>query len=94
MVHFYLAEGISGNQAKHIVKTALSNYNLPYISLSPVITYCPECGVLETTDAVCPKCGGTVRHMQKITGYVRDVANFNPGKRQEFEERNQLDGTI
>lgn len=28
--------------------------------------------------------------MQRITGYIRDVDNYNPGKLQEFNDRKQI----
>lgn len=90
VVHIYLAAGISGQQAKSIVRNACENYAMPYISLSPIIGYCPVCGVLDAPQDVCPTCGGLVKRMQRITGYIRDVDHFNPGKLQEFNDRNQL----
>ncbi len=90
VVHLYLAQGITGTQAKSIVRHCCENYSLPYISLSPVICYCPQCGILEYTTEVCPKCGAATKYMQKITGYIRDVDNYNPGKLQEFNDRKQI----
>lgn len=90
VVHMYMKAGISGEQAKHIIKAACETYRMPYISLSPIIAYCPVCGAADATDEVCPKCGGPLKHMQRITGYIRDIDNFNPGKRQEFNDRKQL----
>lgn len=91
VVHLYLAHGISGEQAKKIVKHVCENYSLPYISLSPIICYCPECGVLDEPVDKCPHCGGVTKYMQRITGYIRDVDNYNPGKLQEFCDRKQLE---
>lgn len=90
VVHLYLAKGISGDQAKQIVRHVCENYSLPYMSLSPIICYCPECGVLEEPAEKCPHCGHTTKYMQRITGYIRDVDNYNPGKLQEFHDRNQI----
>ena len=90
VVHLYLAKGISGKQAKNIVRHICENYSLPYISLSPVICYCPECGVLDEPVDICPHCGGITHYMQRITGYIRDVDNYNPGKLQEFNDRKQI----
>ena len=90
VVHLYLAKGISGNQAKQIVKHTCENYSLPYLSISPVICYCPECGVLDEPVDKCPHCGGITKYMQRITGYIRDVDNYNPGKLQEFHDRKQI----
>lgn len=90
VVHLYLAKGISGEQAKQIVKHTCENYSLPYLSLSPIICYCPECGVLDEPVDKCPHCGGVTKYMQRITGYIRDVDNYNPGKLQEFNDRKQI----
>ena len=90
VVHLYLAQGITGAQAKRIIRNACEQYSLPYISLSPVISYCPDHGNFDTHVDKCPKCGATTRHMQRITGYIRDVDNFNPGKAQEYKDRKQL----
>ena len=90
VVHLYLAQGISGGQAKSIVRHVCENYSLPYISLSPIICYCPEHGVLDEVVESCPHCGGVTKYMQRITGYIRDVDNYNPGKLQEFKDRKQI----
>ena len=90
VVHLYLAKGISGEQAKQIVRHTCENYSLPYLSLSPIICYCPDCGVIEEPVDKCPHCGGITKYMQRITGYIRDVDNYNPGKLQEFNDRKQI----
>lgn len=90
VVHLYLAHGISGEQVKSIVRHTCENYSLPYLSLSPVICYCPDCGIIDEPVDKCPHCGGVTKYMQRITGYIRDVDNYNPGKLQEFNDRNQL----
>lgn len=90
VVHLYLAKGISGEQAKQIVRHTCENYSLPYLSLSPIICYCPNCGVIEEPVDKCPHCGGIAKYMQRITGYIRDVDNYNPGKLQEFNDRKQI----
>lgn len=90
VVHLYLAKGISGEQAKQIVRHTCENYSLPYLSLSPIICYCPNCGVIDEPVDKCPHCGGITKYMQRITGYIRDVDNYNPGKLQEFNDRKQI----
>lgn len=90
VVHIFLEKGISGAQAKSIIRNTCENYSLPYVSLSPIICYCPKCGGLKEPVEQCPHCGGITKYMQKITGYIRDVNNYNPGKAQEFADRNQL----
>jgi anaerobic ribonucleoside-triphosphate reductase len=90
VVHIFLNHGISGKQAKSIIKTICEQYKVPYISLSPLNRYCPEHGHINKDVDICPKCGKELELYQRITGYLRRVEFFNPGKKSEFFERNQL----
>ena len=90
VVHLFIGGAINGEQAKSIVRTACENYAIPYLSLSPLICYCPNHGALNEVVEKCPVCGAKTSYMQKITGYIRDVANYNNGKSGEFNDRNQL----
>jgi len=90
VIHCYLEGGISGEQAKSIVKSMFAKYSVPYMSLSPISRYCEKHGyVTEHVDA-CPICGGRLKMFQRVTGYLRCIDNFNPGKAAEFKDRNQL----
>lgn len=92
VTHYYLNGAISGKQAKHIIKTVLTNYKVPYITLSPLNRYCPEHGYIIDKVENCPICGKELDLYIRITGYMRKVDNFNIGKKQEFKERVLLDG--
>lgn len=90
--HLYMDGAISGQQAKHIMQTVLTNYRRPYTSISPINRYCSEHGYVADKVDNCPKCGKKLELFQRITGYLRRVENFNIGKKQEFKERSQIDG--
>lgn len=90
VIHVYLGSAISGQQAKEIVRTVCEKYEVPYVSLSPINRYCDTCGYVEDEVDNCPTCGKELDQYQRITGYLRNIKNFNIGKRQEFEERKQL----
>lgn len=90
VAHLFLGHCINGDMAKHIVKTACENYKIPYISLSPLICECKNHGFLKDVAEVCPYCGEKTKLKQKITGYIREVDNYNPGKLGEFRDRKQL----
>lgn len=94
VIHNFLDGAISGKQAKHIIKTVLTTFKVPYTTLAPITRYCPEHGYVEERISNCPICGKPLRLYQRITGYQREIANYNDGKLQEFKERKQLDGTI
>ena len=90
VIHIFLEGAISGDNAKEIVKNTLSNYGVPYISLSPISRYCTEHGYVKEIVDKCPICKSKLKKYQRITGYLREVENFNRGKRAEFEDRKQL----
>jgi anaerobic ribonucleoside-triphosphate reductase len=90
--HIFLGGGISGEKAKKIIKFACENYKIPYIDLSPLHSICKEHGYISGNPKECPYCGKEVEAVQRITGYIRKVKNFNPGKKSEFNDRKQLGG--
>ncbi|MDD3915359.1 MAG: ribonucleoside triphosphate reductase [Bacteroidales bacterium] len=91
VVHLYLSGAISGDKAKHIVRTVCENYRVPYISLSPVYSICPNHGYLSGYIKQCPICQAPVESYQRVTGYIRQVSKFNDGKKAEFHDRKQLE---
>lgn len=90
VIHCYLEGGISGEQAKAIVRAMNEKYRVPYMSLSPISRYCETHGYVSEHVDICPKCGKRLKKYQRITGYLRCVDNFNKGKRAEFNDRKQL----
>ncbi len=77
---------------KQLIKKVTHNFQLPYITLSPSFSVCPEHGYLYGEHKLCPKClelGKTVKPevYSRIVGYLRPVNQWNDGKAQEFEDR-------
>jgi ribonucleoside-triphosphate reductase len=57
VLHLYMGERISSATAcKKLVRRALQNYRLPYITITPTFSICPKHGYLEGEHAYCPKC--------------------------------------
>ncbi|MBS8121923.1 ribonucleoside triphosphate reductase [Candidatus Vampirococcus lugosii] len=57
VLHMYMGERISSAQAcKSFVKTIVSNYQLPYITISPTFSICPIHGYIAGEHEYCPKC--------------------------------------
>lgn len=90
VIHLFMGSPITGEQAKHIVRTACTNYKSPYISIAPLNHYCPNHGYIARAVDKCPECGADIEKLQKITGYLRQVKFYNDGKKAEFDERKQL----
>ena len=90
VIHIWENGALSGEQAKAIVKAMCENYKVPYMSLSPISRYCDDHGYIAERVDKCPYCKKRLRKYQRITGYLRDVDNFNRGKKAEFSDRVQL----
>ena len=57
VLHLYMSEKISSADAcKKFVKKVLSNFRLPYITVTPVFSVCPKHGYLNGEHEFCPKC--------------------------------------
>ena len=67
------------------------NYKLPYYTMSPTYSVCPDCGYIIGEQYTCPKCGKKTEGYSRITGYYRPVQNWNDGKTQEFKDRQTYD---
>lgn len=57
VLHLYMRERISTPEAcRNLVKKVLSNFSLPYITITPVFSICPSHGYLSGEHEYCPKC--------------------------------------
>ena len=90
--HAFLGEKLPGwKAAANLVRKIAENFQLPYYTISPTYSICPEHGYLSGEHAVCPQCGKTCEVWSRITGYYRPVQNWNDGKVQEFHDRKTYD---
>ena len=57
VLHLYLPEQVSSSEAcKRLVRRALGNFRLPYITITPTFSICPAHGYLAGEHEFCPKC--------------------------------------
>ncbi len=57
VLHLYMWERLSDAQAcKQLVKKVISNYQLPYVTITPVFSICPKHGYIIWEHDFCPKC--------------------------------------
>ena len=93
VLHLFLGERLSDIQTvKSLIKKVFENFKLPYITLTPTFSICPNHGYLEGEHFLCPKC--TIKQpcevYSRIVGYLRPVSQWNLGKQQEFKERKEF----
>ena len=91
VVHLYLGERVHDeSNVKNLVRTICSKYRLPYFSLTPSFSVCPNCGYLDGEIELCPRCSSICEIYSRVVGYLRPVSQWNKGKQAEFKERKAL----
>jgi ribonucleoside-triphosphate reductase (formate) len=60
VLHGFIGEKISADQAKVLVKKIAENYHLPYFTITPTFSVCPVHGYLPGEHEYCPKCDETI----------------------------------
>ena len=57
VLHCYMNEKVSsGSSCRNLIRTILSNFRLPYITITPTFSICPKHGYLAGEYDYCPKC--------------------------------------
>ena len=57
VLHLYMSEAVSSADAcRQLVRRALENFRLPYITITPTFSICPTHGYLSGRHDYCPKC--------------------------------------
>lgn len=88
VLHLYLGEEIREiDAAKRLLQKAFSTYKLPYLSLTPTFSICPNHGYISGEHFTCPSCDSPSEVWSRVVGYLRPVQNYNTGKKAEYKER-------
>jgi len=77
-----------------LVRKICENFKLPYFTLTPTFSICPEDGYLSGEQHTCPKCGRTTEVYSRVVGYLRPVEQWNQGKQEEFKQRKVFDKAL
>ncbi|WP_298282316.1 ribonucleoside triphosphate reductase [Acidocella sp.] len=98
VLHLYLGEPLADAETcRRLVRRTLSSFRLPYVTITPTFSICPEHGYLGGEHETCPRCAeetGTSQECEvwtRVMGYHRPVTSFNIGKQREHEERRFFD---
>lgn len=88
VLHLYLGEKVDDVQAcKNLIRTIFTYSKMPYISLTPTFSVCPEHGYISGEHFKCPQCGADAEVWSRVVGYLRPVQNYNKGKKEEYIQR-------
>jgi ribonucleoside-triphosphate reductase len=86
--HLFLGEQVKDiSTVKKLIRTVSNNYRLPYFTLTPTFSVCPNHGYLPGEHRSCAKCGADTEVYSRVVGYLRPVKQWNNGKQAEFSMR-------
>ena len=91
VIHIFVGERITHSDVvKNLVKRICYNYKLPYFTITPTFSICPNHGYLSGEHFTCPKCNVKCEVYSRVVGYLRPVNQWNDGKKEEFRMRNSF----
>jgi anaerobic ribonucleoside-triphosphate reductase len=77
----------NSDATKRLVRKIAESFRLPYYTITPTFSICPEHGYIAGEHPACPTCGSPAEVYSRIVGYLRPVEQWNDGKRAEFADR-------
>jgi len=97
VLHLFLGERIDDcSVVKQLVKKVCETYHLPYFSITPTFSICPEHGYLSGEHEQCtqPECNQNCEIWSRVVGYWRPVNKWNKGKTEEFKDRKVFNPSV
>jgi anaerobic ribonucleoside-triphosphate reductase len=86
--HTFIGERIAEPiAAKVLVRKICETYHMPYFTLTPTFSVCPDHGYIRGEIEACPDCDSATEIYSRVVGYLRPVKQWNKGKQAEFELR-------
>ena len=91
VLHLYLGERITDRETcKSLIRKIFTNNKMPYISITPTFSVCPEHGYIAGEHFTCPHCGKEAEVWSRVVGYFRCVKDFNKSKQAEYFDRKKF----
>lgn len=92
VLHLYLWERLdSAESCKNFVKKVISNYQLPYITVTPTFSICPKHGYISWEHDYCPLCDEEIWYSwDKYDLETRKIYTHNKNKLESFWKEKTL----
>jgi ribonucleoside-triphosphate reductase len=88
--HAFIGERLyDTSTCRNLVEKIAKNYALPYFTLTPTFSICPNHGYLSGEQNVCPKCQFETEVYSRVVGYIRPVDQWNTAKQAEYSDREE-----
>jgi anaerobic ribonucleoside-triphosphate reductase len=86
--HVFLGERIPDTgSCKLLVRRIAERFSIPYFTITPTFSICPEHGYQAGEHFTCPNCGKPAEVYSRVVGYYRPVQNWHKGKQEEYRQR-------
>ena len=88
VLHIFLGELVNDIEAlKRLIRKVVTDFRLPYFTLTPTFSICPSHGYLNGKQEKCSICNEETEVYSRVVGYLRPVKQWNNGKQAEFNSR-------
>ncbi len=88
VLHGFIGEEITDVETcKIFIKKVMERSSIPYFTVSPTFSICPEHGYLMGEHFECPTCGLESEVWTRVVGFHRPVQSWNKGKQEEYKDR-------
>ncbi|MHB1127591.1 MAG: ribonucleoside triphosphate reductase [Bacillota bacterium] len=88
--HGFIGERLDDVAAvTRLLRRVMENYRVPYFTITPTFSVCPDHGYLAGEHFTCPACGRETEVWSRVVGFYRPIQNWNKGKRSEFADRKE-----
>ncbi|HSV31001.1 MAG TPA: ribonucleoside triphosphate reductase [Atribacteraceae bacterium] len=87
--HAFLPETPHPISASLFIRRAFERYSIPYLTITPTFSICPNHGYLPGKIKACPDCETETEVYSRVVGYYRPINRWNRGKQAEFQARKE-----
>ncbi|KXG78657.1 ribonucleoside triphosphate reductase [Thermotalea metallivorans] len=91
VLHGFIGEEIESIETcKTLIKKIFQNSSIPYVTITPTFSICPDHGYLAGEHFYCPHCDREAEVWTRVVGFHRPVQSWNKGKQEEYKDREEF----